>query len=85
MLGSPIHSLTVLPNNFVIAGLENGQMAIWDLNKNSVTSIPAHQAAITSLFSNAQVVISGDCQGNIVVRDAGTADVILQSPPIQQG
>jgi len=59
-LGSPIYCLQVLPNNVVIAGLENGSMSVWNLNDNTLNSMPAHQCAITALYRHGTYLISGD-------------------------
>ena len=84
-LGHPVHCLQMLPNNVIIAGLNDGSMSVWNLNDNTLNSMPAHPCAITALFRHNQFLISGDAQGNIQVRDSGTAAVILQSPaPTQQ-
>ena len=41
-LGSPVHCLQMLPNNVLVAGLDNGTLSVWNLNDNSLNSIPAH-------------------------------------------
>ena len=76
-LGCPIHSLCMLPSNTLVAGLDNGQMATWDLAQNALNNIPAHNCAITSINRHDNYLMTGDAQGNIHVRDATRAALIL--------
>lgn len=41
-LQSPVLCLQMLPNNIIVAGLENGSMSVWNLDANTVNSMPAH-------------------------------------------
>lgn len=59
-LGSPVHCLQMLPDNILVAGLENGSLSIWNLNNNSLNSMPAHQCAISSLMRHDNYLVSGD-------------------------
>lgn len=83
-LQSPVLCLQMLPNNVLVAGLQNGTMSIWNLNDNSLNAMPAHPCAITCLFRKDQYLVSGDMTGNIRVLDANSAATILESPPAQQ-
>ena len=71
-------------NSIVVAGCENGKLAIWDLNTNSLNHMDISNVRVSSLFAVEGMVITGDAQGNLkVVNGAGA--VVLQSPQIQQG
>ena len=65
--GAPVNCLQMVPNTILVGGTNNntGQMTFWNLNDNSVNSIPAHQANITSLYCKNQYLISGDATGQI--------------------
>jgi len=41
-LQNGIFCLQMMPNNVIVAGLENGSMSIWNLNDNSLNSLQAH-------------------------------------------
>lgn len=68
-------------NSIVVAGCENGKLAIWDLNSNSLNHMDISNVRVSSLFAVEGMVITGDAQGNLkVVNGAGA--VVLQSPQI---
>jgi len=64
---SAILCLAILPNNIIVAGLENGTVAAWDLNSNALNPIQANQAglAITCMHRHENYWIIGDSQGNL--------------------
>ena len=79
--GGPINCLQMLPNNVLVAGVgTGGQMPVWNLNENQFTAVPAHSVPITAMFRFNQYLVTGDSQGDIQVRDATTASLILQLP-----
>lgn len=60
----------------VIAGLENGSFAGWDLTTNAVNYKQAHGSAITCMYlhtkDNLSVLVTGDAQGIVKVFDTAS-------------
>ena len=89
---SPITSLCMTSETFLVAGLYNGTFQGWNLTTNSIDVLTAHTQAVTSLYNHQNYIISGSTDGEIKVRDIANGfnpmlegKVIPDSNPNPQG
>ena len=55
-----INCLIMIKTTYLMAGLESGEFAGWNLETNSIDLVKLHQAPVTKLYKYDQVLISGD-------------------------
>jgi len=63
----------MMTETFCVVGLANGWFKGWNLATNSVDDLQAHTSSITSLTRHGTFLISGDMNGEIMVRDQANA------------
>ena len=71
-------------SQFLLIGLENGNLAGWNLTNNNLDYLPAHQgpnSAVSCVENFDSFVISGDRAGRVQVR--GTSNYQLFLPEVQ--
>ena len=78
-----VNCLQMCPNNVLVVGLGNGFFSGWNLNTNQLDSMQVHQSAISALTLKGSFLISGDSNGEIVVKDASSFADLLRTPPAQ--
>lgn len=68
----------MLSPTILVAGLANGQVFAWDIEKNLRHTIPLHNAGVSAFKIFNQTLLSGDEQGGIKVSNSGDLSLLMQ-------
>jgi len=74
----------MLAPTILVAGLANGQIFAWDIEKNLKHCQPLHNAGVTAFKTFNQFLLSGDEQGSIKVSNNADLSLLMQGQ-VQQG
>ena len=80
-VGVAINCLSMANDEFLVAGTVTGEFVGWNLKLDATDKLPAHQTAVTQIHRDQSVLISGDSNGVIQVRDSSSFALLFEANP----
>jgi hypothetical protein len=79
-LAAKATSMQLATPTFLLVGLENGNLAGWDLAANKIDNLPAHagaNSAITHIQKYMTVLFTGDYAGRVQIRNISNYQLLV--------
>lgn len=79
-LAAKATSMQLATPTFLLVGLENGNLAGWDLGANKIDNLPAHagaNSAISHIKKYMTVLFTGDYAGRVQIRNTSNYQLLV--------
>jgi len=63
VLPCAVNDIGLIGEATIIGALQSGELAVWDINANTVSNLPAHSSPCLKILVTHKMVISGDETG----------------------